>query len=465
MRAHRSIALGGLLMGLASCTSARGLGPCLGAEDDPSAECGVLTVWENRDAGAGRRIGIRYMVLRASRQPAEEAPVFLLAGGPGQGGTGLAGLARGALSPVRETRDIVLVDQRGTGGSAPQLCRSDAAGNPAVAFGHLFAPGHFRRCREELAPQADLARYTTDDAVADLDEVREHLGYRRAILWGGSYGTRLAQAYARRHPERVLAMVLDGVVPLDFRAPATYARTLQQSVDRLLRECRERAGCRDSFPALDADFDSVVARLGRQPMPARVRPDSGPPVAVTLTLGDFGYAVRGMLYSAERRLDLPAMIHDAAARGELSGFAQRYWQRELDLGNFAFGLHLSVFCTEDVPFIRDAEVAALIAGSFIGSYLIDEYRLGCSEWGRGRGTPNAHQPLTAAIPTLLLSGWFDPVTPPETAERVMRTLSNSRHIVDRTAGHGATRRCALPAVLHVLIRARLDGLPSVCSES
>lgn len=187
-------------------------------------------------------------------------------------------------------------------------------------------------------------------------------------------------------------------------------------------------------------------------------------VPVTMHLGDFGYAVRGILYNPAQTRRLPGMIHRAARTGDLSEFAQRYWRRAADFDDFADGLHLSVFCAEDVPFIRDEDVDSLTRGAFIGRYLIDEYRAACAEWVGARVGPDFQRPFTGEIPTLLLSGWFDPVTPPETAERVAATLSMSRHIVDPRAGHGSSAGCALAATLHVLINGSLDGLPAVCEK-
>ena len=452
-----------LVVATATPLRAQQLAPCPTAEFGPRADCGTLAVWEDRAAGIGRRIDIRFVVLRAAGARAPE-PVFMFAGGPGAGSTTLAELANGPLAPVRETRHIVLVDQRGTGGSNPLPCPTDAATNPAAAFGHVFDPAVMRRCRVELSRRADLALYTTDLAVQDVDDVRRFLGYDRVIVAGGSYGTRMAQAYARRYPERVKALVLDGVVPFDFAAPSTYARSLQQSIERVLRSCRERSSCRDSFPALEAEFDTLVARFGKGPITATVTLRDGGRAPVTMHLGDFGYAVRGILYAPGLTRRLPAMIHHAASTGDVSEFAQRYWLRAMDFEHFADGLHLSVFCAEDVPNIRDEDVDSLTRGAFIGRYLIDEYRGACAEWDGATVDPDLRRPLASEIPTLLLSGWFDPVTPPETAERVARTLPMSRQVVDPQAGHGSSVGCARRATLHVLINGSLDGLPAVCES-
>ena len=448
-----------VVLAFASGTAAQA---CPAAELGPRAECGSLVVLEDRSVSSGRRIEVHYVVLKAER-PAGREPVFLFAGGPGGAGRDLAELANGPFAQVRRDRDVVLVDQRGTGRSNPLICETAAATDPQVAFGHVFHPEILRACRHRLESRADLTRYSTEAAVADIDEIRSHLGYDRVLLWGASYGTRLAQGYLRRYPARVVAVVLDGVVSLDFKAPETYARSLQTAVDRLFEDCRAWPVCRDSFPTLDRDFAALVDRVRAGPVSATVRRPAGQGVAtVLLAAGDFGYAVRGLLYNARGARALPGMIHRAARSGDLSEFAQRYWERVVNFATFADGLHFSIFCAEDVPFIQESEIPGLVANTFIGRYLLDEYRGGCREWPRAEVDRVIHDPVVAAVPVLLLSGWFDPVTPASYGDKVAATLSRSRHLLVRNEAHGSGFGCARPAVLHVLTTGSLEGLPDVC---
>jgi pimeloyl-ACP methyl ester carboxylesterase len=458
-RAGAAAVAAGSLFGAA--TPAQTLAPCSVLGLGPRAECGTISVWENRTTRSGRKIPIRYAVLHAERPDGRE-PVFLFAGGPGEGSTVLGNLANGPLRPVRAIRDIVLVDQRGTGGSHPLDCTADLQSHPELAFGHVFDPARFHACRTRLEQTADLRFYTTELAVQDIDEVRAALGFGRVILYGGSYGTRMAQAYLRAYPGNVVAAVLDGVVPFDFRAPVSYAASAQQSLDRVIADCQADSTCSRVNPDLARAFGRLLARLRSGPVAAEVHTGSGTPVSVALSLGDFGYAVRGILYSAERSRSLPASIHRADSTGNLSPFAQLYWQRAVGLSSVAQGLHFAVYCAEETGFIDGNESAGLGQGTFLGHYLVDEYRNICREWVRAPLGPHARDAVTAAVPTLLLSGWFDPVTPPDIAERVAARLPNHRHLVVRNGAHGSGAGCALPATLHVLIEGRLEGLPRVC---
>jgi pimeloyl-ACP methyl ester carboxylesterase len=426
------------------------------------AECGQLSVPENRSTGQGRQIGINLVVLRATT-PGAKVALFLLAGGPGQGSTSMSGTATGWMAPLRATMDVVLMDQRGTGGSNPLACETDIAANPALAFGHIRDPEVIRKCLSALQTRADLSQYTTDAAVADMEDIRTRLGYDAIALYGGSYGTRIAQAYLRRHPDRTRAVVIDGVLPFDVGGPLSYARSLDGSIDRMLANCRAQAACQQAHPNLTSEFATILERLDQAPARATVTPGAGAAVPVTMTRGDFLYAVRGMLYAANAPSELPPMISQAAASGDLSAFAQRYWARAVSTGRgIAYGMHLSVLCPEDVNVLTDAQVAAETRSTRIGSYIVDEYRTACRLWPKATVAPDFRTPVTARVPVLLVSGKYDPVTPPEFGARIVKSLPLGRHIVVGNSGHGSASGCPRAAVLHVLGKGTLEGMPDVC---
>lgn len=435
------------------------LQPCQGAR--ASEDCGTLSVFEDRAAARGRKIDIHFVVARAKTSPARQA-VFLFAGGPGEGSTDMAGGAAGWLSSLRATLDLVFVDQRGTGHSHPLSCPSPAETDPAAIFGHVFNPSIVARCRDTLSRDADLTKYTTDLAVADVDDVRAALGYERISLYGVSYGTRMAQEYLKRFPSRVRSVVLDGVVPFDVAIPVTYAASAQQSLDRVFAACAATSSCRSAYPQPAADFERVLHRFDRGPVEARVNTNGAGGPTVSMSRGDFGYAVRGLLYDNVTSR-LPEMLARAADSGDLGEFATAYWLRARSLDRVvADGLHLSVFCAEDVPFATDQEIAAASAGTFLGRYLFDEYRAACSAWQRAPLANDARAPVVSRVPTLVLSGAFDPVTPPAFADRVAKSLAMSLNIVSPLDAHGSAFGCARPAVLYVLERAAIAGAPAVC---
>jgi pimeloyl-ACP methyl ester carboxylesterase len=416
-------------------------------------------VAENPEAAGGRKIPIRYALLKATGPSPKPEAVLLFSGGPGAASTEMVEFVKqGPLAAIRQVRDFVLVDQRGSGGSNPLMCPAALKENPARAFGTLFPPVAIKECQATLPQVADLTRYTTDYAIGDIELVRQALGYPKLILYGGSYGTRIAQAYARRFPGKTKALILDGVVPFDFSLPLSYAATLQESIDRILAR-------NDSLPDLRKQWESLVAKFKQGPVEVTVTPRSGPPVKVGMSLGDFGYAVRGVLYRGDLSRELPARIADAAKSGNLDWFAGRYYSRAADFEeDFADGLHLAAVCNEELVWIKDADIGPATATSFIGTYLIDQYREACRGWPRAKVAADFQRPLTAPIPTLLVSGLFDPVTPPRIADRVAKYLPKVKHIVDSTSHHGsAFGNCARPVVLYVFREGTLDGAPAGCN--
>jgi pimeloyl-ACP methyl ester carboxylesterase len=440
-------------------TQAMQLKPCPSSQG--AAECGAITVFENRATQRGRTIDVHFMVVRADVPAAREA-LFMFAGGPGQGSTGMAGTAFGMMRPVRATMDVVMVDQRGTGQSHPLACPTGAATNPAAVFGHVFDPETIARCRETLERDADLTQYTTDIAIADVDDIRAALGYDRVSVYGVSYGTRMAQAYMRRFPDRVRSAVIDGVVPFDTSVPLTYASSAQHALDLLFAACAAQSTCHDVHPHPAADLEAILARLDAGPVDATVQV-RGTPVTVKMSRGDFGYALRGILYNGNGVARVAALLDKAATSKDLSEFAQAQWSRQSGFdGSIAFGQHLSVFCAEDVPFATEPEIRSATAGTFLGRYLFDEYRAGCANWPRAPIAPDARTPVTTKAPTLLVSGFFDPVTPPSFAERVAASLPIARTVVAPLGGHGSSGSCPQAAVQHVLARGTLDGMPDVC---
>ena len=436
------------------------LHPCTAGRVD--AECGSVTVFEDRTAGRGRTIDINFTVARA-QSPTTEA-VFVFAGGPGDASTNLAGTAGGLLASLRTTLDLVYVDQRGTGQSHPLTCPFDATTNPQSAFGHVFDPAAVARCRDLLSADADLTKYTTDFAIADVDDVRSALGYARISVFGTSYGTRMAQAYLRRFPSRVRSAVIDGVVPFDNAVPLTYAASAQQALDRIWAACTNDAGCRSAHADPAADFAKVLRQFDAGPVATHIL-NGYTSIDVRMSRGDFGYAVRGIMYSPAAVTRLPDMVGRAAASGDISDFATAYWSREVGFErSFAYGLHFSVFCAEDIPFPTEADIAQATANTFLGRYLFDEYRNMCKAWVRGPITSDFRQPVDAHVPVLLVSGAFDPVTPPQFAERVARSLPVSLLITAPSGAHGSSFGCPRAAVLQVLVRGSIEGVTNDCGR-
>jgi pimeloyl-ACP methyl ester carboxylesterase len=456
-------ALGLVAAGLASAGSALRLQPC---HLDGLAEevlCGTLSVPENRSAPAGRHIELRLAVLPALGKPAPD-PLFILAGGPGQAATGYAALIPRAFRKVRAHRDIVLVDQRGTGESHPLKCKEP---EPDLA-GLLGASTPLRDPAGCLARlDADAREYTDFEAMEDLDAVRAALGAERIDLWGGSYGTRAALVYLRLHPERVRSVVLDGVVPFAMKYPLYTGRDGQRALDLLLRDCSADPACSAAFPDLRHELDALFATLERSPAEVEVRNSrTGWRERVTIGPDALVSGLRGSLYSAEQASVLPLAIHRAAA-GDFEPYAALVqavagWSVE----TMSLGMTLSVVCSEDVSRISEDEAERWTRGNFVGRTMMDSLQGLCAAWPRGSLPEGYDQPVHAEAPALLLSGALDPVAPPEWGDLAAKDLPASKHVVVPGTAHNTSHVGCVPSLIATFIEnGSAAGLDTSCVEA
>ena len=416
------------------------LAPCEPPGVVPPAACGTVRVWEDRQARRGRTIDLAVVVLRADGRPDEKRPdpIFLIAGGPGQGAAALAAELSRLAAAQRARRDIVLVDQRGTGASSPLRC-DPPEGAPATVWHAraMFDPAVIGPCRDRLVRQADLAKYTTVDAADDLDDVRAALGAERVNLMGGSYGSRVVLVYLRRHPARVRAAVAWSLAPTDIANPLSFSRDAEDALGGLLADCRAEAACRRAFPDGQGDLRRALARLDAGPVALDVADrETGRPARIAVDRGWIAEAIRYALYSAETARRLPLALHEAAAGR---------WERLVAIGldnraglgrQIALGMLMSVVCAEDVPLITPERTARETANTFLGDYRVRQQVAACARWPRGTLPADYAEPVRSQVPALLISGELDPATAPRHAERVRRTLPRSAHVIVPDAGHG-----------------------------
>ncbi len=235
------------------------LEPCRTIDGNIEGLCGTVSVWENRALKRGRRLALKVMVLPALQGGGSDA-FFPLAGGPGQSAIETYP-ATGYTNAIRRDRDVVLVDQRGTGGSAPLKCDLRDMTNAQQVLGEEIPAERLRACREKLAQTADLTQYTTSIFVDDLDEVRAALGYEKIDVFGTSYGTRAALVYLRQHGNHVRTIGLEGVVSPEYRIALSFSRALQSSIDQIIERCEATTACQQSYPDLRKEFDALLVRL------------------------------------------------------------------------------------------------------------------------------------------------------------------------------------------------------------
>jgi pimeloyl-ACP methyl ester carboxylesterase len=468
MTLRRIAATGIAALALAGCSdsSAPGrtieLAPCRLPKVAQAVQCGRVEVPENRDRPNDRKLSIFVAVLPANTLSPKPDPVVLLAGGPGQAASTLGPFAL-QLGAVRRTRDIVLIDQRGTGRSSPLDCKAFAPDEHAE-FDIDPVPKSLL-CAWQLAERhVDASQYTTTAFVADLEAVREALGYAQWNLWGGSYGTRAAQEYLRRHPSRVRTLVLDGVAPPSMRISFDVWRTRDDALDGVIAACQASSACAKAHPDTAATLADIQRDLeGGKTITLR-DPRTGIVREMHVEFDTVIGALQPLTYAPEAASLIPQLLA-LAHEGDFAPLVAASLVIIGDLPDqFSPALHYSVTCAEDVPRVtRDERING-----------VDDERVRtlarrtlavCDQWPKGTFPPDFVQLIASDVPTLLLSGGLDPVTPPAYAAEVARKFPNSRHIVARGFGHIVSPHACTPRLIGAFIdEAGFTKLPQTCVD-
>lgn len=394
--------------------------------------CDQFAVFENRKTRTGRTIDLNVVVLPAFDQKTKAEALFHLEGGPGVAATGVAGFYASDGREYRRHHDVVLVDQRGTGGSNRLAIPTDKT--PQGQLREMYPVDYVEQMRTACEKHADLTQYTTPIAMDDLDDVRAWLGYDRINLFGLSYGTRAALVYLRQHPEHVRTICLVGVAPTYLRMPMYHAQAANRATNLLLDECERDAKCHQAFPQIRDDWKKVLADLQRAPARAEYESNSTPRTSVEIQRDIFSEKIRNFLYARDQASRIPLIIH-RAANGDFQPFLHDAMGPAV-ADFIADGMYLCVTCAEDVPFIDQAEAAKMNADNPFANYRVFQQTRACGRWPRGQIPADYREPVRSDVPALIFSGHLDPVTPPQRGEEVARYLSNSRHVVIPEAGHG-----------------------------
>jgi pimeloyl-ACP methyl ester carboxylesterase len=372
------------------------------------ARCGVVMVADDPAKPNGRTISLNVVVLPAIKKKESAPAMFQLDGGPGIAATNAADFYLGPGALYRRQSDVVLFDQRGTGASNPLRCPALERNSP---LSDMYPKADVIACRDALTKDATLANYSTESAADDVDAVRQALGYTKIDLWALSYGTRLAQEYIKRYPAHVSHAFLAGFVPLDYRAPLFHALNAQRVFDLLFFKCQFDASCSAKYPHLRDDWKSAMQAFHSNPS---------------------GEALRSMMGTAAGQRKIPKLIH-AAAAGDLEPFRK---QLPRDSSMFAEGLYLTIACSEGAARIGEGDVEKYTAGTFVGSYRVDQELGACSEWPKYTPRPTFFDPPVNTPPILVIAGEMDQVASPAWAYDFCAKLPRCRYIEIPDLGHG-----------------------------
>ncbi len=441
------------------------LKPCRFANHKSDLLCGKYAVYENRAAMSGRMISLNVIVAPAYASAPQPDPVFFLAGGPGQGQARIASASEDALMrELRRDRDLIFIDQRGTGNSNNLDCSLNPRNTVQDYFTELFIPEQVARCQRTLSEKAELQFYTTNVAVEDLAQVRAALGYEKINLYGVSYGTLVALEYLRRFPQDVRTLALAGVSTPAAQLPLQFAQGTERAMKRLLEDCSADPACAAAYPNLTNEFAIVLVQLDGGAFTTgfhgQTRNDSEP---VRLSRAVFVEQLRLMLYNHGSARLIPLMIH-AAAHGDWTVFAKI---RARSSGNSVFaastGVYFTVTCSESVPFITENDIVKYTNGTIVDEYRVRRHQRACQEWPRAPVLAEFLESVKSAAPALMLSGEIDPATPFEFAQAALTDLPNGRHIILRNTPHSYGSECASHLIVKFIAEGSAKDLDESCA--
>jgi pimeloyl-ACP methyl ester carboxylesterase len=421
------------------------------------ARCGTLSVPEDPANAGGKKIEIAFVVIPAKARYKEPDAVFVMAGGPGQSARAIAAPISKVFSASNARRDLVFIDQRGTGNSNGFKCKTEDRSLPLseqLNINRQIAVTN--ACKDKLP--GDARYYITSTAVKDYDAVRAHLGYPQINLWGGSYGTRAALEYTRQFPAAVRTLMLDGVAPASMMLPVSMAIDSNTALLSLVEACEKDAVCSKQQPALR---EKITQLFSDKPAPLEFsNPFTGKRETHTVDPMLIAQAMRSPLYAPPLASALPYVILQAAqGNGDpLMALSGSFGPGSDD--DFSIGMHLSVVCAEDIDRIDDAALAST-RGTLFGSRYAQQYRRMCAGWPRGTVPASFYQPLKGNVPVLILSGGLDPVTPPRHGEQVAKWFEGAQHLIAPNQGHIVSGAPCAADLLHKFIKSagkeRLDG--------
>ncbi len=451
MRHITRVATAALGLGLASLAGAAQaeeekarLEPCFLAGLKEKVKCARFDVPLDYSNPEGGSITLHATIVPARSSSPEPDPFFVFAGGPGQAAGDYGGFVRLAFDPIRTRRDIVLLDQRGTGRSAGVQCEADEVPEKLEDMTRLA-----RECREKAG--IDVRAITMENVVRDAEEVRAHLGYPALNLWGGSYGTRTVALYLRRYPERVRSIIVDGVLPPDVSLFETAPESAERAKRLIAEDCAKDPACAERFPNFEADINALMAKAKAGDL-RYTGPDplSGEVIDMPIMFGLAVEALRGSFYGADSTVYVPLVV-DMAAKGNLQPLVASLLTGTAVSESMYLGTTYSILCGDEIPRVKAEDISARAQGSFAEDSYYRFWKAGCEGWMSERTEADALTPIRSDVPALVLSGNLDPVTPSSLGEHLVQGFPNGRHIVVPGTGHNTGHVACMPELMREFV--------------
>jgi len=417
------------------------LSPCFISGLQERISCATVDVPLDYDTPQGRKISVHVAVIPATSSDPADDPLLIFAGGPGQAAGEYGGLVNQAFYEVKKDRDIVLIDQRGTGKSNALDCSSSGLEDVLLKPIELAA-----RCRTEH--DIDVRHFTLENIIRDTDDIRAGLGYEQVNLWGGSYGTKSVSLYLKRYPEHVRSIIVDGVLPPDTSLFASAPASAERALNKLVEDCKAQPSCNAAFPDFKAQVLGLMEKAEKGELAFKgIDPISGEYVEFDLELAIAVESIRMVMYGADGTTILPYVV-DQAHKGNLAPLLAPLMNGQALPTGMYLGSTLSLLCGEDVASINAADAAAAGKGSFARDSYYQIWKNYCEGWDYMRPTTaDFFAPAESNVPALILSGDLDPVTPPPLGEHWLKGFPNGRHIIVAGTGHNTSNVGCMPELM------------------
>jgi pimeloyl-ACP methyl ester carboxylesterase len=422
--------------------------PCRIASFPQEVKCGQIQRALDPAKPDGKKIDVHYVILPSKDRNKLPDAVFLLAGGPGQSAVEAAGFGDSILGKLNRRRDLVFVDQRGTGKSASLKC-DELEVNDKI----LDNEGAYKAtadCMQSLQklPHGDLKFYSTSIAVQDLEAIRIAQNYSAVNLVGVSYGTRVGLEYLRQYPQSVRRLVIDGVVPPDLSLLGTNA---QAALEGVFADCAKNTRCSNAYPDLAGTWKRLLDSTPRQFTYTNSRLLTS--VTTKIAREDMIGMILKALYSPAMTSVLPYAITQAD-KGKLDALLTMTGSfNQPGPGGLTLGMHYSVWCGEAYTNPRPANA---ITDQFTARSA-EMYDRICATWPRADIPKEFYTVPTAKSPVLLLSGGIDPVTPIRNGDQVAKALgAKARHITIENVGHGVLGQGCVRDLVNKFLAAKTD---------
>lgn len=417
------------------------LEPCFIPNFRERISCAELEVPLDYGDPDGVKISIHAAVIPATSSQPQPDPFVIFAGGPGQAAGEFGSFVNMAFHEIRKNRDILLVDQRGTGKSHALACRFESLEDQLVEP-KLAA----EKCLKQQ--DVDVRHFTLEHLVKDIDAVREGLGYEQLNLWGGSYGTKSSSHYLKRYPEHVRSIIVDGVLPADNSLFLSAPASAEAAFAALVDDCNAQPSCLATFPNFREQVEKLIQKAADNELPFKgIDPLSGTFVEFDIQYEMAVEAVRSSLYNPDAAVMVPYIIQEAD-KGNLMPLMASLSNASAMTSSMYIGATLSLLCGEDVAVITPEQAKAAAEGSFAGDHYYRIWSSYCSGWDYlVPDSPDFFDAVISDVPALALSGSLDPVTPPSLAEHWLKGFENGRHIVVPGTGHNTSYVACMPELM------------------